>query len=73
MTRGLWNGVGKPGNTDRTRSGYEYSVARCLLRLGYTDVSELATILALRPEGSVRKSGKDQLYALRTVGNALIK
>ncbi len=48
----LWAGKGKPSYTDQSRSGFDYSVVRRLLRLGYRDIDELATILSLRPGGA---------------------
>ncbi|MDA2935401.1 hypothetical protein MYX82_13845 [Acidobacteria bacterium AH-259-D05] len=71
--RELWSGKGKPQNTDRTRSGFDYSVVRRLLWLGYKNIDELGTVLALRPEGGVKKSGKGEQYITRTIGNALLK
>ena len=44
-----------------------------LLRLGYTNLDELASILALRPEGAVQKSAKGQAYLRRTIENALAR
>ena len=67
-----WDGVGKPGDiTDTTKSGYDYSIVRRLLRLGDTDVAELATVLALQPGGGARDKG--EAYIRRTIGNALMK
>ncbi len=40
---------------------------------GYKNIDELATILAVRPDGSVRNSGKDIRYIKRTIANALLK
>lgn len=69
----LYRGEGKPDGLDNSRSGYEFSLARRLLVKGYTDVSELATILALRPGGSVASGKKDLGYVRRTIANALIR
>lgn len=69
----LWEGYGKPQDTDTTGSGYDFSLAKYLLNLGYQNIGELATILALRPEGAVRKSGKGDGYIRRTIANALMK
>jgi len=68
--RALWEGRGKPGGTDRSRSGYDFSLLRELIRRGHDDPGELATILALRPEGAVRRSGKGAQYLAQTVRNA---
>lgn len=70
-TRELWAGCGKVAGTDTSRSGYDYSLVLRLLRLGYTNLDELASILALRPEGAVQKSAKGQAYLRRTIENAL--
>ena len=48
------------------------SLLRKLLHLGYKNIDELATILALRPEGSVRKSGKGEGYLRTTLAKALM-
>ena len=69
----LWQGKGKPATADTSRSGFDYSVARRLLRLGYHDIDDLATVLALRPEGSVRSSGKGPEYLKRTIAAALVR
>lgn len=73
VLRQLWRGTGKSPNTDTTRTGYDYSLTKGLLCRGYKDIDELATILALRPEGAVRKSGKGDQYISRTIANALVK
>ena len=69
----LWNAKGKPANRDTTRTGYDYSLIKRLLWRGYKDLDDLATVLALRPEGAVRKSGKGDQYIRRTIANALLK
>lgn len=69
----LWLGRGKPENTDTTRSGYDYSLVKSLMHLGYKNIDELATILALRPDGAVRSSGKSEEYIRRTIANAILK
>jgi len=63
----LWLGRGKPDGTDQSRSGFDYSILKRLVWLGKKDPDDLATILALRPEGAVRQSGKGQSYLERTV------
>ena len=47
----LWLGEGKPAGLDTSSSGYDHTLVRRLLQLGHTDIGELATILAERPEG----------------------
>ena len=69
----LWEGKGKSQDSDTSRTGYDYSLVITLLRTGVKNLDDLATILALRPEGAVKKSGKDERYILHTIGNALIK
>ncbi len=66
----LWSGTGKPGNTDRSRSGFDYSLAKRLIWLGYRNIDELATILALRPDAGVREKGEQ--YIRRTIGKAIL-
>ena len=66
----LWRGVGKPAHSDTSRSGFDYSVVRRLLWLGRTDVTELATILSLRPHGAAREKGEP--YIRRTLSNAVL-
>jgi len=55
------------------RTGYHYSLTKGLLYRSYKDIDELATILALRPEGAVRKSGKGDQYIRRMIASALVK
>ena len=71
QVRALWEGRGKPDGRDVSNSGYDFSLARRLLRLGHTDVAELATILAARQE--MLQSGKGYDYVVRTVSRALLK
>ena len=71
--RRLWLGQGKPEGLDVSSSGYDHTLVKRLLQLGYTDVAELATILARRPDGSVRKRGRDDGYIRRTIAAALLK
>ncbi len=58
---------GKP--LDTTSSGYDYSLALELARLGITDPSPLASTLVTRPDGHARAKG--QSYIERTVALAL--
>jgi hypothetical protein len=68
--RQLWEGTGKMEG-DTSGSGYDFSLARKLLACGITDVSDIATILALRPGGSCKASGKGEEYLRRTIAKAL--
>ena len=47
----LWENRGKPAGTDRSNSGYDYSIASYLLNLGFTNTDEIATIIKHRPIG----------------------
>lgn len=69
----LYAGQGKIDGSDVSGSGYDYSLVRRMLQLGYTDVQEIASVLAVRPNGSVQNSGKGEEYIRRTIANALIK
>lgn len=71
--RALWVGEGKPDTADVSRSGYDFSLACHLFSLGYRNVDELATVLALRPGGAFQQSGKGEFYLRRTIANALMK
>ena len=71
MVRNLWSGIGKPATTDKSRSGFDYSLTRRLLQLGHRDIDDLAAILALRPEGAAREKGEH--YIRRTIANALTR
>jgi hypothetical protein len=66
----LWEGVGKSAG-DVTRSGYDFSLTKECMQNGITDLVELATILILRPEGAVQKSGKGDSYVRLTIANAI--
>ena len=69
----LWEGRGKPEQSDQSGSGYDYSLMKRAMQIGYRDLDGLATVLALFPKGSVRTSGKGELYIRRTIANALVK
>jgi hypothetical protein len=69
----LWHNTGKPEGSDQTTSGYDFSLLRDLVRRGYNSPDDLATIIALRPEGSVARHQKSEEYVQRTVANALAK
>jgi hypothetical protein len=73
ILRNLWDGTGKPEGTDQSRSGFDYSITRRLLRQGFRNIDDLATILTLRPDGAVQGSKKNQEYVRRTISNALNK
>lgn len=62
--RELWHGRGKPGG-DCSESGYDFSVAKELLRSGVREDEVVAAILH-RP----RRRERDYAYALLTVQNA---
>lgn len=70
--RELWEGKGKKEG-DVSSSGFDFSLIQKLIKDGYTDIGDLATILALRPDGSFNKNKKQEIYLKRTIGNALIK
>lgn len=72
-TKELWSGDGKPDGTDISRSGFDYSLVRRLMHLGYRNIDDLSAILALRPNGGVQGSGKRDVYIRRTIANALIR
>lgn len=71
--KALWQGEGKAENADTSCSGYDFSLACHLLSAGYRNVDELATVLALRPDGCFQQSGKGEFYIRRTIANALMK
>lgn len=72
---GLFLGQGKKptdkrGNpVDCSSSGYDASLLSALITKGVTDPSELATAIAVRPDGGAR--GKGAAYIERTVRSAL--
>jgi hypothetical protein len=71
--RSLFDGNGKPTGTDRSASGYDFSVLRYLVRRGFRNPDELATILSLRPVGLADRCTKGLSYLERTVGRALLR
>lgn len=73
QVRQLWESKGKIESADATRSGYDFSLVRTLLRDGHRNLDELATILALRPDGDVQERGKGDQYIRRTIANALLR
>ena len=66
----LWEGNGK-AKGDTSGLGYDFSIARRLLALGYRDVDQIGTVLALRPNGSFQNGNKKEEYLCRTIGKAL--
>lgn len=50
--RQLWQGTEKPEQFDTSASGHDHSLIRQLLRLGYTTVAKLGTVLARGLEGA---------------------
>jgi hypothetical protein len=68
----LWHGRGKPGCTDQTNSGYDFSIA-CFLSQRTDKPEEIAKILSHRPMGSEERNRKGMEYLERTVNNALAK
>ena len=73
VLRDLWEGTGKPEHTDTSRSGYDFSLIRQLMRRGHTNLQDLATILANRPSGCVQQRDKGDAYIWRTIANALTR
>lgn len=68
--RELWAGTGKTEG-DQSRTGYDFALLKECIKLGITDVHELATILILRPAGAVQASGKGSQYVKKTILSAL--
>ena len=68
--RRLWNGAGKTGG-DTSNTGYDFSLMKKCINRGITDISDLKAILALRPNGAVRMSGKGIQYIMLTIANAI--
>ena len=66
----LWDGVGKESG-DISRSGYDFSLMHACIQQGITNKKSLATILAMRPQGSVKSNFKDDKYIRLTVTKAL--
>lgn len=70
--RDLWNGEGKTAG-DISRCGYDFSLVRRFMVLGYRDIDGLATILATRPDGAVRQTNRGEDYIRLTLANAIRK
>ena len=68
----LWNGTGKTSG-DTSRSGYDMSLMHACIKHGITDIKDLATILALRENGSAQGIGKGDDYIRKTLISALGK
>jgi hypothetical protein len=68
----FWSGNGKASGTDQSHTGFDYSIARRLLFLGYRNLDDIATVIAVRPDGAVKRSGKGEQYIRRTIANALM-
>lgn len=66
----LWLGRGKHRG-DCSNSGYDFSLVRRLMAIGFRDLDDLATVLAARPDGAVRQSGKGEDYIRLTLSNAI--
>lgn len=71
--RELWEGEGKAEAKDISRSGYDFSLVKLLLDLGYRNLDDLAAILANRPDGDVQGRDKGSQYIKRTIANALLR
>ncbi len=70
VIRNLWEGTGKPVGSDQSGSGYDYTLTRALVQRGHTEPNDLATILCLRPLGSVRQHNKTEAYVHHTIERA---
>jgi hypothetical protein len=66
----LWDGVGK-SDGDTSNSGYDWSLVKECIQKGIPDFVVLATILKLRPEGAVKRSGKGDSYVRLTIATAI--
>lgn len=68
----LWRGQGKSESSDTSRSGFDFSLVKYLLRTGMvTDINDLSAILSKRPNGAVQGSGKGESYLRNTIANAI--
>lgn len=65
--------VGKPERGDPTRSSYDFSLVRALIRRGGTDVKDLAAALMHRPNGSAWCGDRRDASGWLTIANALIR
>lgn len=66
--RDLWHGVNKQEG-DTSKTGYDHSLITKLLHLGFDNLGDLSTILAERPNGAVKGSGKGDQYIWHTLAN----
>lgn len=71
VLRDLWSGTGKTEG-DLSSSGYDFSIIKYCLKKGITDVSDLASILAKRPDGAFQKRNKGRDYIKRTISKAIM-
>lgn len=71
LMQDLWNGTGKTDG-DLSSSGYDFSIVKYCLKKGITDVSDLASILAKRPNGAFQKRNKGRDYIKRTISKAIM-
>jgi len=70
----LWSGKGKSECSDTSRSGFDFSIVKYLLKTGMvTDINDLSAILTHRPNGAVKGSGKGESYVKHTIANAILK
>ncbi len=69
--RGYWLGTGKSDNQSTSASRCDFSLVRYCLQLGIDSVSDLTTILKLRPDGVAGGSGGGKNYVQNTIGNAI--
>jgi hypothetical protein len=69
--KGLWEGVGKSDCYDTSSAGYDFSLVRYCLQLGIDRISDLSTILSLRPDGVSSASGGGKKYIQNTIANAI--
>lgn len=69
--KNLWEGEGKREG-DVSSTGYDFSLIVQCIKNGITDVNELASILANRPQGAYQQSGKNKAYISRTIGKAIM-
>ncbi len=68
--KALWNGHGITNGAD-SPADYDFSLVRRLMALGYRNFDDLATVLAARPEGAVRRGGMGEDYIRGTIARAL--
>ena len=69
--KGLYEGHNKNSTHDTSNSGYDFSLVRKLISLGYCNLDDLYHILSVRPKGAVKQSGKGDQYIRHTLANAI--